>query len=79
MKLRAGENYQLQFIELGDQRFEPESGFSTDTGLVNRGAEAEVVFAWIQNHPFMLDKAASQLERCESRKRRPSTCHVQTE
>lgn len=77
MKLRAGEEYQLQFIEPGDQRFEPESGFSTDTWLVNRGAEAEVVFAWIQNHPFMLDQAASRLERCESRKRRPSTHRVE--
>lgn len=35
MKLRAGEEYQLQFIEPGDQRFEPESGFSTGTWLVN--------------------------------------------
>ena len=72
MKLRAGKDYQLQFIEPGDQRFEPESG--SDTWLVNRGAEAEVVFAWIQNRPFMLDQAASRLEdacRCKSRKRRP--------
>lgn len=63
MKLRGRGRYQLQFIEPGDQRFEPESGFSTDTWLVNRGAEAEVVFAWIQNHPFMLDQAASRLEK----------------
>ena len=30
MKLGAGEDYQLQFIEPGDQRFEPEHAFSTD-------------------------------------------------
>lgn len=66
--------YGLQFTDAGNQRFEVESDFSTDTWLVNRGADAGPGFAWIQSHPFALYQAASRLEdtcRRKSRKQRP--------
>lgn len=66
--------YGLQFTDAGNRRFEVQSDFSTDTWLVNRGADAEPAFAWIQSHPFALYQAASRLEdtcRHKSRKQRP--------